>query len=111
MKAYLRYEPTGAFGVISSGANVVYDNCGRFLITPALESALVWNVKQGVQVGERLHTRLPRSGSNGGCSCCGGGGGMRLKRGHGGLGSRQKQGYFTACHWYPRLPRLPPQRL
>jgi hypothetical protein len=50
VKAYLRYEPVGAFGVISSAANVVYDNCGRFLITPALESVLVWNVKQGSQV-------------------------------------------------------------
>jgi U3 small nucleolar RNA-associated protein 12 len=50
VKAYLRYEPAGTFGVISSNANVVYDNCGRSLITSALESALVWNIKQGCQV-------------------------------------------------------------
>jgi U3 small nucleolar RNA-associated protein 12 len=50
VKAYLRYEPAAAFGVIASAANVVYDADGRFLVTPALESALVWNVKQGSQV-------------------------------------------------------------
>lgn len=54
VKAYLRYEPSGTFGVISSNANVVYDNCGRSLITSALESAIVWNVKQGSQVRGQL---------------------------------------------------------
>jgi len=56
VKAYLRYEPTGTFGVISSNANVIYDNCGRSLITSALESVLVWSVKQGNQVRALLRS-------------------------------------------------------
>lgn len=47
VKAYLRYESAGAFGVITSGANPCYDASGRLLITSSLESVSVWNVKQG----------------------------------------------------------------
>ncbi len=47
VKAYLRYEFSGAFGVITSGANPCYDTSGRLLITSTLESVSVWNVKQG----------------------------------------------------------------
>ena len=51
VKAYLRYEPAGAFGVVASGAGAIaYDHCGRSLVTAALEAAVVWNVKQGSQV-------------------------------------------------------------
>lgn len=47
VKAYLRYEQGGSFGVITSGANPCYDASGKLLITSALENVLVWNLKQG----------------------------------------------------------------
>jgi U3 small nucleolar RNA-associated protein 12 len=51
VKAYLRYEPAGAFGVVTSGCAPVYDASGKLLISAALENVIVWNVKQGSQVG------------------------------------------------------------
>lgn len=53
VKAYLRYERAGAFGVVSSGPAPCYDASGRLLVTAALENLAVWNVKQGslVSVG------------------------------------------------------------
>jgi hypothetical protein len=51
VKAYLRYEHAGAFGVISSGCNVLYDASGRQLYTGALENIAAWNIRQGSQVG------------------------------------------------------------
>jgi len=51
VKAYLRYEFGGAFGVISSGPAPCYDSTGKLLITAALENLAVWNVKQGSLVG------------------------------------------------------------
>jgi U3 small nucleolar RNA-associated protein 12 len=64
VKAYLRYEPTASFGVLSNGANPVYDPAGRLLITGALESVLVWNAKQGTLVSAGISTWLagPRGG-------------------------------------------------
>lgn len=47
VKAYLRYEHDGSFGVITSGANPCYDASGKLLITSALENVAVWNLKQG----------------------------------------------------------------
>lgn len=49
VKAYLRYEPSQAFGVIASNANVEYDDSGRVVFTSTLENITEWNVKQGVQ--------------------------------------------------------------
>ncbi|KGN48472.2 WD repeat-containing protein 3 [Cucumis sativus] len=49
VKAYLRYEPAAAFGVIVSlDSNITYDSSGKHLIAPALEKVGVWNVRQGV---------------------------------------------------------------
>ncbi|XP_057983987.1 uncharacterized protein LOC131168514 [Malania oleifera] len=49
VKAYLRYEPAAAFGVISSvEANIVYDSTGKHLLAPALEKVGVWHVRQGL---------------------------------------------------------------
>lgn len=50
VKAYLRYEFSGAFGVITSNSNVVFDSAGKCLLTAALESVAVWNLKQGSKV-------------------------------------------------------------
>ena len=50
VKAYLRYDFTGAFGVITSTANPEFDASGKQLITGALENVVVWNIKQGTQV-------------------------------------------------------------
>ena len=47
VKAYLRYEFTGAFGVISSNASPVYDASGKNLFTGSLENVSLWNIKQG----------------------------------------------------------------
>lgn len=49
VKAYLRYEPAAAFGVIASvDSNIAYDNSGKHLLAPALEKVGVWHVRQGV---------------------------------------------------------------
>jgi hypothetical protein len=50
VKAYLRYEHAEAYGVISSGCNVLFDSTGRQLFTGALESIAAWNIRQGSQV-------------------------------------------------------------
>lgn len=49
VKAYLRYEPAAAFGVIVSvESNITYDSSGKHLLAPALEKVGVWHVRQGV---------------------------------------------------------------
>lgn len=49
VKAYLRYEPAAAFGVIASvDSNIAYDSSGKHLLAPALEKVGVWHVRQGV---------------------------------------------------------------
>jgi hypothetical protein len=49
VKAYFRYEPAAAFGVIVSGeANIVYDSSGKHLLAPALEKVGVWQLRQGL---------------------------------------------------------------
>lgn len=49
VKAYLRYEPAAAFGVIVSvDSNITYDSSGKHLLVPALEKVSVWHVRQGV---------------------------------------------------------------
>ncbi|GIL71861.1 hypothetical protein Vretimale_671 [Volvox reticuliferus] len=50
VKAYLRYEFSAAFGVITSAANPTYDASGKLLFTSSLESISVWNPKQGTLV-------------------------------------------------------------
>jgi U3 small nucleolar RNA-associated protein 12 len=49
VKAYLRYEHTGAFGVVSSGP-VVADASGKHLIAAALENVVLWSLKAGQAV-------------------------------------------------------------
>lgn len=49
VKSYLRYEPAAALGVIASfDSNIAYDNSGKHLLAPALETVGVWHVRQGV---------------------------------------------------------------
>ncbi|GAB4833568.1 Dip2/Utp12 protein [Ancistrocladus abbreviatus] len=49
VKAYLRYEPAAAFGVIVSlESNISYDSSGKLLLSPALEKVGVWHVRQGI---------------------------------------------------------------
>ncbi|KAL5740887.1 hypothetical protein ACOSQ2_030067 [Xanthoceras sorbifolium] len=49
VKAYLRYEPAAAFGVIVSvDSNITYDSSGKHLLAPALENIGVWHVRQGI---------------------------------------------------------------
>lgn len=55
VKAYLRYELAGSWGVIASGrSNVCYDRSGKHLLTASLENVSVWNVKQAALVSARL---------------------------------------------------------
>ena len=58
VKAYLRYDFAGAFGVITSAANPEFDADGKHIFTGALENVSVWNMKQGTQV-------RPESGDSG----------------------------------------------
>ncbi|XP_052173847.1 uncharacterized protein LOC127789105 [Diospyros lotus] len=49
VKAYRRYEPAAAFGVIVSvDGNIAYDSSGKHLLAPALEKLGVWHVRQGI---------------------------------------------------------------
>ena len=62
VKAYLRYELAEAFGVITSGANIVHDTSGKHVITAALENVAVWNLKQGSRVCISCSYRLALPG-------------------------------------------------
>lgn len=46
VKAYLRYEHTGNFGVIAGAGTLAYDPKTNLLAAAALENIAVWNVKQ-----------------------------------------------------------------
>lgn len=49
VKAYLRYEPAAAFGVIVSvESNIIFDSSGTYLLAPALEKVGVWHVRKGL---------------------------------------------------------------
>ncbi len=50
VKAYLRYEQTASWGVLTSGASIVAAPGGK-LATAALENVALWNLKQGTVVG------------------------------------------------------------
>ncbi|KAI8372806.1 WD40-repeat-containing domain protein [Radiomyces spectabilis] len=53
VKAYLRYEPLAAFGVIASTqSNIVYDHTGKYALSPALEEVVIWDLKKGTQNGK-----------------------------------------------------------
>jgi len=54
-EGYLRYEHAGAFGVISSNANVIDDASGKQVITGASGSVSFWNIRQGSQVSRQQH--------------------------------------------------------
>lgn len=60
VKAYLRYEHTGAFGVVSSGP-VVADASGKHLIAAALENVVLWSLK----AGQAVRTLVPARGPSG----------------------------------------------
>jgi hypothetical protein len=60
VKAYLRYEAAGCFGVVASaGGNMITDHAGKLLISPALEATHVWNPKTGALVRPRSPTADP----------------------------------------------------
>ncbi|KAL4458578.1 hypothetical protein ABPG75_013443 [Micractinium tetrahymenae] len=62
VKAYLRYELTGSWGVIASATcNICYDRSGKHLLAGALENVAVWNVKQAALV----RTLVPPSSQSG----------------------------------------------
>lgn len=49
VKAYLRYDPAAAFGVIVSvDCNITYDGSGKHLLAAGLEKLGVWHVRQGI---------------------------------------------------------------
>ncbi len=52
VKAYLRYELSTTFGVVTSNSALVHDNSGKFVITAALENVAVWNIRQGTLVSQ-----------------------------------------------------------
>jgi len=49
VKAYLRYEHSASFGVVTS-SSLVHDSTGKMLICAALENIVVWNLKSGTLV-------------------------------------------------------------
>ncbi|EIE21123.1 transducin family protein [Coccomyxa subellipsoidea C-169] len=50
VKAYLRYELSNTFGVVTSNSALVHDNSGKSVVTAALENVAVWNIRQGTLV-------------------------------------------------------------
>jgi hypothetical protein len=50
VKAYLRYELSNTWGVITSKSNICYDRHGKYLFTGSLERVAVWDVKQAILV-------------------------------------------------------------
>lgn len=63
VKAYLRYEPAAAFGVIVSvDSNITYDSSGKHLLAPALEKVGVWHVRQGVCTKSLVPSTSSRAG-------------------------------------------------
>ena len=50
VKAYLRYEQTDSWGVISSRSSVAFDKNGKYFFAASLEKVAVWDVKQAVLV-------------------------------------------------------------
>ncbi|CAG9463819.1 unnamed protein product [Pedinophyceae sp. YPF-701] len=47
VRAYLRYELAGSWGVVASDADVVYLKDGKTLVAPALETLQIWSVRKG----------------------------------------------------------------
>lgn len=50
VKAYLRFEQTGKFGVITSAGAIAHGAQGQLLAAAALEDIALWNVKEGTLV-------------------------------------------------------------
>jgi U3 small nucleolar RNA-associated protein 12 len=50
VKAYLRYEPAAAWGVIASAGGCAFDATGKLLATACLDRVGVWSLKQGAEV-------------------------------------------------------------
>lgn len=57
VKAYLRYDLTDTFGVITSAANVLLLHGGKTAVAASLENVSIWNTKQGTQVRARWRRR------------------------------------------------------
>jgi hypothetical protein len=58
VKAYLRYEHSGSFGVISGAGALAYDPESSLLAAAALEDIAIWNVKQASLVGADCVAKL-----------------------------------------------------
>jgi U3 small nucleolar RNA-associated protein 12 len=50
VKAYLRYDLSDTWGVITSRSDICHDESGKFVFTASLEKVNVWSVKQAVVV-------------------------------------------------------------
>ena len=65
VKAYLRYELASAFGVVASGANILYDDTGKIIFAACLENVAMWSVKQANMVSnydlEKLRSAMHRA--------------------------------------------------
>ena len=55
VKAYLRYELSKSFGVVTSGSALDADRSGKLAIAAANENVALWNLRQGTLVSESLH--------------------------------------------------------
>lgn len=50
VKAYLRYELSSTFGVVTSNSALLHDTTGKLVVTAALENVAIWNLRQGTLV-------------------------------------------------------------
>ena len=53
VKAYLRYELSKSFGVVTSGSVIDGDSSGKLVISAANENLALWNLRQGTLVSHR----------------------------------------------------------
>ena len=58
VKAYLRYELSESFGVVTSGSALEGDSSGKLVISAANENLALWNLRQGTLVSHLRHSSI-----------------------------------------------------
>ena len=61
VKAYLRYELSTSFAVVTSGSDLDGDSSGKLVISAANENLALWNLRQGTLVSHSQHVNHHRA--------------------------------------------------
>lgn len=66
VKSYYKFEPDKSLGMMYSPyANIHYDSTGKYVITPALENVLIWNMR----TNKVIHTLSASGESHSNVTC------------------------------------------